>query len=98
MFETVDALFKGICDAIREKDGTTALISHQQIPARIVAISSGGDGGRLPDYDGDYEVTPKTEDQLLNTENKSMTKDVVIKKIPTFEVSNESGTTFIIGG
>lgn len=42
MYETVDSLFTGICDAIREKDGTTALISHQDIPARIEAISGGG--------------------------------------------------------
>lgn len=41
MYETVDSLFTGICDAIREKDGTTALISHQDIPARIEAISGG---------------------------------------------------------
>ncbi len=42
MYETVDALFTGICDAIRGKDGTTELISHQDIPARISAISSSG--------------------------------------------------------
>lgn len=29
----------GICDSIREKDGTTDLISHQDIPARIAAIN-----------------------------------------------------------
>lgn len=39
MYETVDALFTGICDAIREKDGTTALISHQEIPDRIESLS-----------------------------------------------------------
>lgn len=44
MYETTDALFTGICDAIRGKDGTTALISHQQIPARISAINGGGGG------------------------------------------------------
>lgn len=42
MYGTVDALFTGICDAIREKDGTTALISHQDIPERISAIRGGG--------------------------------------------------------
>lgn len=42
MYETVDGLFTGICDAIREKDGTTALIQHQDIPERIAAISGGG--------------------------------------------------------
>lgn len=40
MYETVDALFTGICDAIREKDGTTELISHQDIPERISALSN----------------------------------------------------------
>lgn len=44
MYETIDSLFTGICDSIREKDGTTALISHQDIPARIAAISGGGEG------------------------------------------------------
>lgn len=39
MYETVDGLFTGICDAIREKEGTTALINHQDIPARIEALS-----------------------------------------------------------
>lgn len=42
MYETTEALFAGICDAIREKDGTTELISHQNIPERITAIPSGG--------------------------------------------------------
>ncbi len=44
MYETVSDLFTGICDAIREKDGTTALISHQDIPDRIAAISGSGSG------------------------------------------------------
>ena len=41
MYETVDALFTGICDAIRDKDGTTEFINHQDIPERIAGISSG---------------------------------------------------------
>lgn len=44
MYETTDALFAGICDEIRAKDGTTALIRHQDIPARIAAIN-GESGG-----------------------------------------------------
>lgn len=39
MYETTDSLFTGICDAIRKKDGTTAIINHQDIPERISAIS-----------------------------------------------------------
>lgn len=40
-YSTVKALFKAICDAIREKDGTGATINHQDIPARIQAIETG---------------------------------------------------------
>lgn len=45
IYETTDALFTGICDEIRAKDGSTELIRHQDIPARIAAISGGGSGG-----------------------------------------------------
>lgn len=39
MYNTTAELFKGICDAVREKDSTTALINHQDIPERIAKIS-----------------------------------------------------------
>lgn len=42
-YETLPALFTGICDAIREKTGGTALIDHQDIPSQISAIQTGGD-------------------------------------------------------
>lgn len=41
-YETLPELFTGICDAIREKDGTSADINHQDIPTRISAIPTGG--------------------------------------------------------
>lgn len=47
MYGTVDSLFKGICDTIRERDGTTTLIAHQDIPSRIKSIVGGGEGGSL---------------------------------------------------
>ena len=50
-----------------------------------------GQGGRLPDYHGSYEVTPKLVDQTLPTKDKSMTKDVVVKEVPVARVSNPSG-------
>ena len=52
-----------------------------------------------PAYGGEYEVTPKVYDeQSLPTSCKLMGKDVVVHKIPVFEVSNDSGgKTLIIG-
>lgn len=38
----------------------------------------------LPEiYDGDYEVTPTQETQILLTKNKAMAEDVVINPIPS---------------
>jgi len=42
-YETLPALFTGICDAIRTQTGEEELISHQDIPAKILAIQTGGD-------------------------------------------------------
>ena len=50
-------------------------------------------------YEGDYEVTPSTyNDKVMATRNLVMSKDVTIRKIPQFEVSNPAGgKTLIIG-
>lgn len=45
----------------------------------------------LPIYDGDYIVTPKAEEQELETANKILTDNVTVLEIPYTEVSNISG-------
>lgn len=50
-------------------------------------------------YSGDYDVVPQIESQILNTSDKLMSKDMTIKAIPYYSVSNEyDGETIIIGG
>lgn len=49
-------------------------------------------------YEGDYTVVPKTTEQELYTKNKMMKDDVTVQKIPYHEISNETGTTVVIGG
>lgn len=58
-----------------------------------------GGGGRLPDYDGEYVITPKTsEEQVLPTKNKSMIDDLTVEKVPYEEVTNlGGGLTAVIG-
>ena len=57
-----------------------------------------GDSSKIPLYTGEYEVTPKTYDeQVLPTKNKRMINNLTVKKIPQYEVSNDSGYTLIIG-
>lgn len=43
-YNSLSELFKGICDAIRSKTGTTDKINHQDIPDRITAIVTGSTG------------------------------------------------------
>ena len=40
-------------------------------------------------YTDDYEVTPKTYSQTLDTANKLLRDDITINEIPYFETSNE---------
>ena len=46
-------------------------------------------GGRP--YEGDYIVTPKVDQQKLDTKGTIMRDDVIIEEIPYAEVSNNSG-------
>ena len=50
-------------------------------------------------YDGAYSVTPQTwEETVLPTKKKVLIDDVTVRKIPQYEVSNDSGgCTLIIG-
>lgn len=71
----------------------TALAIEVQLQ-NVVLISVEG-----KKYEGEYDVTPSTyKDKVLATQNLVMTKDVTVRKIPQFEVSNTSnGKTLIIG-
>lgn len=60
--------------------------------ANVVYVSS-------EEYTGYYDIIPSTYDvQTLETENKLLSDNVTIQRIPQFEVSNVSGgATLIIG-
>lgn len=50
-----------------------------------------------PEYSGPYDITPLFSTQILPTAKRLMQQDVTIKKIPQYEVSNDYGTTLILG-
>ena len=58
-----------------------------QIRPPTAEISTGNpiarDYSEIDTYDGEYEVTPTQEEQVLHTENKRMVRDVVISAIPS---------------
>lgn len=44
------------------------------------------------EYNGEYEVTPLVDKETtLLTANKIMSRDVVVKQVPYFETSNNTG-------
>lgn len=56
------------------------------------------DYGNVESYTGSYEVTPRVSAQMLETANKLMQKDVAIRAIPYYDVSNTAGgNTIFIG-
>lgn len=66
---------------------------------KIIVKIGASAGGRLPPYTGDYTVTPDLiDDIILPTASKSMTDNLTVEKVPSYEVENESGgITFVIG-
>lgn len=49
-------------------------------------------------YDGETEIIPKCyEEQVLETKNKVVLSNIIVREIPTYETSNNFGYTFIIG-
>ena len=69
-------------------------IKQQDAPIRLSVQASQGGSGEI--YTGAYEVTPNTSEQVLDTKDKVMVKDVTVHEIPYAETSNLYGTTAII--
>lgn len=52
----------------------------------------------LPWYEGEYVITPRFTEQVLETKQRSMSENVTVEKITTLEVDNEAGgVTYIFG-
>ena len=44
------------------------------------------------DYEGEYKIIPKTfAEQVLPTSNRVLKEDVIVKEVPFYETSNDSG-------
>lgn len=82
-----------ICGTVSSTSELSGVISSDSGVSGTVYI----EGGREK-YTGEYIVIPKSKEQILETANKIMMKDVTVKEIPYAEVSNPAGgVTVIIG-
>lgn len=63
-----------------------------------VIVKEGGSGASYPYYEGEYELTPNFNEQILDTLHKSMKDDVIVHQIPYSETTNPfGGETLSIG-
>lgn len=67
-------------------EGTLSAVGQQ-----LTGSISSEVGPPVDPYEGDYVVIPKFTEQVLPTKNKTMQDDMVVKEIPTAEVSNPAG-------
>lgn len=81
----------------------TANVNVHMIPPKIgLTLGSSGDMPVIlqgtETYEGEYEVIPTFDRQVLETKNKFMENNVTVTEIPVFETSNTAGgTTVYIG-
>ena len=68
-------------------------------PGEGKVVIGAGTSATIPIYNGEYEVIPKVEeDIILQTKGYAMADNVKIKEIPSYEVKNSAGGyTFIVG-
>lgn len=97
-----------VCKEIRgivyTEQGISGRVSHDGNLQGIITMD-GTIGGIVgyrqcvehPKYQGEYEVTPRSFAQVLDTDNKLMEDDVNVKAIPYYETSNTYGETVYIG-
>lgn len=80
-FSTTDQSFK-----------TSFNATDQSITPAFEALQHVTEQKEADRYTGEYDVTPLVDKETtLPTANKIMTKDVVVKQVPYFETSNDSG-------
>lgn len=85
-----------IAEAIRNKSKKNLKLSFPQDFIKEInqLITSDSD---YSFFDGEYLITPSTQAQVLETQNKIMEDNITIQKIPYYDVSNQYGRTIIIG-
>lgn len=77
----------------------TGLNPYEHLGVYWELLYDGNIGGDVPIYNGEYVVTPNThEDIVLDTDQKLLISDILVKKIPYSATSNNAnGETVIIG-
>lgn len=74
------------------------MISEAEWRLNVAAETDEDDSEEYESYEGEYQVTPKAfNEQTLDTANKILAQDIIVKEVPYYETGNEAnGTTSYI--
>lgn len=98
VFQSVSDGKELIASAITDKGVETDAIDTFETMAQNISDIPTGGGGEYDFYDGSYNLIPRVVSQAIETKDKVMQDNVTVAEIPFHEVSNETGTTVVIGG
>lgn len=73
------------------------IIEGASIEVEIIGEVTHVTSSDIEHYEGDYVVTPRVSEQVLQTADKLLSGDIKVKATPYYEVTNTDGTTVIIG-
>lgn len=76
-YTNLSDLFKGICDAIRAKKGTTGTINHQDIPSEIAGIEPVLDGCKIKTFE---VINDGTRDLYVSEADSGLYVSEVVSK------------------
>ena len=90
------------CNIVCDGDAIISIVSDGDAVVNICEDGECGiyhEASQRHGYDGPYNVTPRFEEQTLNTRDKLMLDDVTVEAITVSRVSNPAGgKTVYIGG
>lgn len=61
------------------------------VHAELVLVGYANAPKQCDCYNGEYDITPKRCEQIIDVEGKHMLEDICVKEIPFYEVTNDSG-------
>ena len=92
-YTTLQSLFTGICDALRIKKNTTALINHQDIPNEILNLPVKTNEYYVQDVSGATYNFTKASDGYWTRTNQGVNSSVSICKV-VFDMIADGTITF----
>ena len=93
-YETLPALFTGICDAIRTKTGEVGTINHQDIPATIAALPTGGAGATVIHESGTWNQSAASVLKTITIEKAGKLNMIFTATFLGSFYINKNGSTF----